>query len=60
MIIWFVVGLLWVTVLGMICQVLYLNRFAAETIEHLRTLDQLVLKQTGEQGNGNEERDAED
>lgn len=52
MILYILVGFLWFAVLMLYCQMLRLNRFATETIENLRTLNQLVLKQTGEQGNG--------
>ena len=52
MIAYILIGFLWFCLAMMACQIVYLNRFATETIENLRTLNQLVLKQTGEHGNG--------
>lgn len=47
MILWILVVFLWIAVLLLYCQMMYLNRIATETIENIRTLNQLVLKQTG-------------
>lgn len=54
MIAYALIAFLWFFLAIVSFQIVYLNRFATETIENLRTLNQLVLKQTGGQ-NGKDE-----